>query len=48
MKRLAVVLLLAFLPACSGSPEGRIYPDESTPRTVPAVVISVTVSLALG
>ena len=39
MKRLAVVLLLAFLPACSGSPEGRIYPDESTPRTVPAVVL---------
>ena len=39
MKWLAVVILLALLPACSGSPEGRIFPIESTPRTVPAVVL---------
>ena len=39
MKWFAVVLLLAFLPACSGSPQGRIYPVESTPRAIPAVVL---------
>ena len=39
MKWFAAVFLLALVPACSGSAEGRIYPDESTPRTVPAVVL---------
>ena len=39
MKWFAAVFLLAFLPACSGSSEGRIHADESTTRTVPAVVL---------
>ena len=35
MKWFEAVFLLALVPACSGSPEGRIYPDESTPADGP-------------
>jgi hypothetical protein len=39
MKRFLVVLLLALIPACSGPPEGRISPVETTPRPIPPVIL---------
>ena len=39
MKWVTGLLLFSLLSACSGSPEGRIYTVEPTPRTVPAVVL---------